>query len=190
MVFTGDHLNKPPMIEYLEGKGVLTRERADDLRQLPLQDCDVLLHEAGPPPIHTPLEVLMQLPERVKKRLYVVHTSALPDDCELRVAPAGTAGTIRLDRLHTSVDRPAPPLADGSRPVEEWRLPADLSNGPKNGFHETVPYPIAPVGQAGTANGEGPGHDQLPPLVFLRPTTVSDAWFILNLLSNVPFLTR
>jgi hypothetical protein len=30
---------------------------------------------------------------------------------------------------------------------------------------------------------------KLPPLVFLRPTCVSDAWFILNLLSNVPFLS-
>jgi hypothetical protein len=78
---------------------VLTKERADDLRRLPLQDCDVLLHEAGAPPIHTPLSVLNELPEKVKLRLYVVHTSALPPECGLRVAPTGTAGTIRLDDL-------------------------------------------------------------------------------------------
>jgi hypothetical protein len=69
------------------------------LRNLPLQEADLLLHEAGAPPIHTPLDVLMKLPEKVKKRMYVVHTSALPEGCDLRVAPTGTAGTIRLDRM-------------------------------------------------------------------------------------------
>ena len=77
----------------------MTKARADDLRNLPLQETDLLLHESGAPPLHTPLEVLLKLPQRVKKRLYVVHTSSLPEDCELRVAPTGTAGTIRLDQL-------------------------------------------------------------------------------------------
>ena len=47
----------------------------------------------------------MKLPSRVKRRMYVVHTSALPEDCELRVAPTGTAGTIRLDQLQKSRGR-------------------------------------------------------------------------------------
>lgn len=33
--------------------------------------CDI----AGVPPIHTPVSVLAALPEDVKKRLYLVHTS-------------------------------------------------------------------------------------------------------------------
>ena len=69
------------------------------MRNLPLQETDLLLHEAGAPPIHTPLDVLLKLPQRVKRRMYVVHTSALPEGCELRVAPTGTAGTIRLDQV-------------------------------------------------------------------------------------------
>ena len=94
---------------------------------MPLQQCDLLLHESGAPPIHTPLNVLQALPEEVKRRLYVVHTSALPEGCGLRIgerqfahffdtflflmhsfqslmrlatlvsAPTGTEGTIRLD---------------------------------------------------------------------------------------------
>ena len=67
-----------------------------------MQETDLLLHEAGAPPIHTPLDVLMALPEKVKDRLFVVHTQALPEGCELRVAPTGTAGTFRLDELGPS----------------------------------------------------------------------------------------
>ena len=78
MVFTGDHFNSPADIDKLEETGVLSRGRANDLRNLPRQECDVLLHEAGAPPIHTPLDMLLTLPAKVKKRLYVVHTSALP----------------------------------------------------------------------------------------------------------------
>jgi hypothetical protein len=185
---------------------VLTKERADDLRRLPLQDCDVLLHEAGAPPIHTPLSVLNELPEKVKRRLYVVHTSALPPECGLRVAPTGTAGTIRLDDLDADdlqnnlmcINSPSysfktvdPPerakskslscrveiLSNGDGPMDYYGSMGSISNiwerdvqsgmSRKRRFDDGVPLP----------------------LVFLRPTCVSDAWFILNLLSNVPFLS-
>ena len=275
MVFTGDHLNKPPMIDELQRKCVLTKERADDLRRLPLQDCDVLLHEAGPPPIHTPLEVLMELPERIKKRLFVVHTSALPKNCDLRVAPAGTAGTIRIDELHTAgiPTTPAPPksVVPNSIPNSQDTIPPAYTAPPpesvmpteiimKNGLtsepngvkkvnlsddvdsvgsmerttnfshvvgenrqesllpksdsqpalqepqvspseqHESALAPIddrsktteiwnEETRKEGQPNPSLSGK-VLPPLVFLRPTCVSDAWFILNLLSNVPFLSR
>lgn len=41
--------------------------------------------------------MLQALPPHIQKHLYVVHTSALPDDCKLKIAPTGTEGTIRLD---------------------------------------------------------------------------------------------
>lgn len=203
MVFTGDHLNSPPMIDSLQSLGVLTKERADDLRRLPLQECDVLLHEAGAPPIHTPLSVLKELPDRVKKRLYVVHTSALPPESDLRVAPTGTAGTIRLDELDTG---------GGGESVSMFVNGKDSSNGRLLQTHvaancsESFNYGNTPqaeyYGSVGSASNiwekavhRGAGRrrrfekgEQIP-LVFLRPTCVSDAWFILNLLSNVPFLS-
>lgn len=226
MVFTGDHLNSPPMIDSLQSlvskhvleqsasscsasnisidiQGVLTKERADDLRRLPLQECDVLLHEAGAPPIHTPLSVLKELPDRVKKRLYVVHTSALPPESDLRVAPTGTAGTIRLDELDTG---------GGGESVSMFVNGKDSSNGRLLQTHvaancsESFNYGNTPqaeyYGSVGSASNiwekavhRGAGRrrrfekgEQIP-LVFLRPTCVSDAWFILNLLSNVPFLS-
>jgi len=67
MVFTGDHFNKPSAIDKLQESGVLTKARADDLRMLPLQETDVLLHEAGAPPIHTPLEELFETPAACQK---------------------------------------------------------------------------------------------------------------------------
>jgi glyoxylase-like metal-dependent hydrolase (beta-lactamase superfamily II) len=202
MVFTGDHFNNPPALEKLVEKGVLSKQRAADLNHLPVQETDLLLHEAGAPPIHTPLDVLMKLPLEVRKRLYVVHTSALPDGCELRVAPTGTAGTIRLDRIRRvsgsnynsqmqrqtkrpsifeSNQKQSPPLFNLEHSifedVDEYAEESELFNPTPNMY----------------AHLEGgasvPAKPFEPPPVSLRPTSSSDAWFILNLLSAVPFLS-
>jgi len=256
MVFTGDHMNIPEQLDALEKKGVLAKERADDLRNLPLQDCDLLLHESGAPPIHTPLQVLLALPEHVKKRLYVVHTSALPKECELRVAPTGTAGTIRLDQLNPLLDsrdgrntlllKDAPSAVSAiespSKTQKEERNMVSRDGSQINGKHIMVSQtdskltsdaldqseitlqrvlnltkpkraskiPVSSLDDGGHMSlGEVGEHFapipadvfesycpdngcdsiSIPPLVRLRPTCVSDAWFILNLLSAVPFLS-
>jgi len=81
MVFTGDHYNNPEGIDKLIDSGVMTKGRGEDLKSLPLQECDLLLHEAGAPPIHTPLSVLMALPPKIKKavicRAYLCSTCRL-----------------------------------------------------------------------------------------------------------------
>lgn len=191
---------------------MLSKARADDLRNLPLQETDLLLHEAGAPPIHTPLEVLLQLPQRVKRRLYVVHTSALPSDCELRVAPTGTAGTIRLDQIQVLGKELGSSLVpynarhesgfvEGdnsftsllSNAGNEYGAIAEEDEGVSNEYHLLNPF----FGYSGITN---PTKSRLrscsifdtqpAPLVALRPASSTDAWFILNLLSAVPFLTR
>jgi hypothetical protein len=201
-------------------QGVLSKARADDLRNLPLQDTDLLLHEAGAPPIHTPLDVLLKLPLRVKRRMYVVHTSALPEGCELRVAPTGTAGTIRLDqvqkasgveqRVHhrvgsTSNMRDTVGLVDDSFPAS-WgsatneyepiceETMVDLnSSDPRlmaSSFaHLALATTPTKNAQKAARSNSLLGTDLAPPLVSLRPASSTDAWFILNLLSAVPFLT-
>eukprot|EP00804_Cyclotella_cryptica_P025496 CCRYP_011994-RB/>CCRYP_011994-RB protein AED:0.02 eAED:0.02 QI:1709/1/1/1/1/1/5/157/938 len=190
MVFTGDHFNNPPALEKLVEKGVLSKARQADLNNLPIQETDLLLHEAGAPPIHTPLDVLLKLPREVKNRLYVVHTSALPEGCELRAAPTGTAGTIRLDRVRRSSDsavkkRPsifeAPQLTFGKDglPFE------DISEYAETELFTPTSHNYAHLlGEETTA-----AKPSEPPPVSLRPTSSSDAWFILNLLSAVPFLS-
>jgi hypothetical protein len=207
MVFTGDHFNSPPALDKLQETGVLSKARADDLRNLPLQDTDLLLHEAGAPPIHTPLEVLLQLPERVKKHLYVVHTSALPEGCELRVAPTGTAGTIRLDQNKADVAASAQARKnrDNSSSVTlrddefVWNGHTEYETN-SDSFGDSVTTSFAHMALTTTppisarkqvrANSIFQGAAPTPPLVSFRPASSTDAWFILNLLSAVPFLSR
>ena len=205
---------------------MLSKARADDLRNLPLQETDLLLHEAGAPPIHTPLEVLMKLPPRVKKRMYVVHTSQIPPDSDLRVAPTGTAGTLRLDQVNKS-------LGIGAMGVSTWmerssvRKPrntrdaysisledddimpspwSSASNEYGNNEYGTIDEESAREdfpGRPSTSFNPGGGNKSNShrtsltgvggssvPLVSLRAASSTDAWFILNLLSAVPFLSR
>jgi hypothetical protein len=206
---------------------VLSKARADDLRNLPLQETDLLLHEAGAPPIHTPLEVLLKLPQRVKKRLYVVHTSSIPPDCELRVAPTGTAGTLRLDQVQrgngpigghgTSTwmersmkkqrntrDAYSISLEDDEIMPSPWSSASnEYGSISEEGSAEDEQSSLRDHGMqssfshANTANKKNAHRTSLTgsggssvPLVSLRPASSTDAWFILNLLSAVPFLSR
>jgi len=97
MYFSGDTFYNPEGIDKLVDKGVMTKERAEDLKNKPLQHADLILHEAGVPPLHTTVACLQSLPQAIRDNLYVVHTAQLPEGCGLKVAPTGTAGTIRLD---------------------------------------------------------------------------------------------
>jgi len=211
MVFTGDHMNIPSEIDKLQGKGVLSKARADDLRNLPLQETDLLLHEAGAPPIHTPLTELLKLPQRVKDRLYVVHTSALPSDCELRVAPTGTSGTIRLDQLSSKPDSSSRSNLMKSTRMGLVTKRTSIYDGEDGAFssmwdsceYDTIDT-INESDEDEDADADADSHaiasmrasrlnhsirGPEPPLVSLRPTSSSDAWFTLNLLSAVPFLS-
>lgn len=233
MVFTGDHMNKPDSIDKLEADGVLSKARADDLRNMPLQETDLLLHEAGAPPIHTPLEVLQKLPQRVKKRMYVVHTSNIPTEfSDLRVAPTGTAGTLRLDEfkrggnamarvgVSTWMDRSmtktttrnardalSMSLADDESMPSPWNSASNEYVSIKETgvveveleeetYHEhrTIESSFSITHQGGRkAAGRSSilgGRESSIPLVSMRPASSTDAWFILNLLSAVPFLSR
>lgn len=170
------------------------------MRQIPLLECDLLLHEAGAPPIHTPISVLQELPEKVKKRLYIVHTSALPLDCGLRVAPTGTAGTIRLDKRRTGGKNGRLLSVDSERRNEEGPGPLVGKHDESSSVLDVTSLDdggLPSVSVVGKFDGltevevaKIRGANKVPPLVFLRPTCVSDAWFILNLLSAVPFFSR
>lgn len=97
LVYSSDTLNHPPTIQALADAGVLSAARRDHLLDFPWHH-DCVIHEAGVPPIHTPLEVLAALPDETKGRLHVVHTTASAIDSEsgLRLAAEGLTSTIRL----------------------------------------------------------------------------------------------
>ena len=177
----------------------MSKARCADLNHLPLQQTDLLLHEAGAPPIHTPLDVLIKLPAEVKKRMYVVHTSALPEGCELRVAPPGTAGTIRLDQIRrgsgsntVGASKKRPSIFEASNATNFLghagdALLEDVDEYTESELFNPMPNVYAHLMGEDAINSNKSMSE--PPPVSLRPTSSSDAWFILNLLSAVPFLS-
>lgn len=102
VVYSGDTFFDPEVVTKLRDQGVMSEGRAKALIDFPW-DHDLVIHEAGVPPIHTSTAVLATLPDDVKERMYLVHTTvaAIPDGSGLKVAPLGLDGTIVLEaRAH------------------------------------------------------------------------------------------
>mmetsp|Transcript_20151 Transcript_20151/g.29778 ORF Transcript_20151/g.29778 Transcript_20151/m.29778 type:complete len:921 (-) Transcript_20151:256-3018(-) len=98
IVFSADHMNDPDKIKQMKEVGILSEGRCESLLNFPWHH-DAIFHEAGVPPIHTPIKTLMELPDDIKKKLYVVHVSpsSIPADSGLKIAPLGVESTVVLD---------------------------------------------------------------------------------------------
>lgn len=96
--YSSDTLNDPARIEAIYAEGGLEPERREELLGFDWGH-DLVFHEAGVPPLHTRLEVLMRLPRAVRRRVVVVHItpSRVTPDTGLRVARPGRRGTIALN---------------------------------------------------------------------------------------------
>lgn len=68
---------KKKLYSKLRDEGIISPERETDLR-LFLFDADVIIHEAGVPPIHTAIETLNDLPTSLKKKMLIVHCASIP----------------------------------------------------------------------------------------------------------------
>ena len=95
IVYSGDTHTSPELFDTMRADGVIGDARCAALKKFPWH-ADLILHEMGVPPIHTPPDVLRALPTHVKTRLLVVHASksAIPADSGLERAPEW--GTIRF----------------------------------------------------------------------------------------------
>lgn len=104
--YSCDTLYDPVALTKLRDEGVLSSARCDDLINFDWGS-DLILHEAGIPPIHTPVKVLSELPEDVRKRMYLTHVSAaaIPAESGLRLAPPGVENTLTLDIQVPEVSR-------------------------------------------------------------------------------------
>jgi len=98
LAFSGDTLYDPPAIRALCEKGVITPERRDALIDFPFHHT-LIFHEAGVPPLHTPLGPLTALPDAVKQRLYLVHIAKkdVPESSGLKAAEVGLDKTLHID---------------------------------------------------------------------------------------------
>ena len=95
--YSCDTLYDPDLIADLGRRGVLSDGRVADLLDVPWGS-SLILHEAGIPPIHTPMSVLAAQPESVRARMYLTHVSAdaIPLDSGLRLAETGAANTMNI----------------------------------------------------------------------------------------------
>ncbi|MDQ7824952.1 MAG: cyclic nucleotide-binding domain-containing protein [Candidatus Eremiobacteraeota bacterium] len=96
--YSSDTLNDPSAIRSLHEKGILSEGRMNDLLKVPFDD-SLVFHEAGVPPIHTPIAILAELPDLVKEHLYLVHVSekTIPAGKGLKLALPGVVNTLAID---------------------------------------------------------------------------------------------
>lgn len=198
----------------LYSQGILSKTRADAIRNMPLQETDLLLHEAGVPPLHTPFAVLDKLPKRIKKHMYIVHAAKIPDEFDLRKAPTGTAGTLRLDELpkggseiaRCGVSTWVNSNANNNKAKNLVRFEDDdvLDNSSSEyndsesmhdsyGSIETESNTLSRkerMGRSSIVMTPMTGRKSKIPPVSLRPSSNTDSWYMLNLLQAVPFITR
>ena len=74
-VYSSDHQGDPDVQAKMFQDKAISAERYDQLKNFPW-DSDVIYHESGIPPLHTPLRYLASLPEDVQSRTVVYHISA------------------------------------------------------------------------------------------------------------------
>lgn len=103
LAFSGDTFYHPVKIAEMQERGILSPARAEQLINFPWHS-KYIFHECGVPPIHTPVEQLLQLPEGVREKLYLIHTAeADVAGSGLKVARPGLEGTIRVETTKTSM---------------------------------------------------------------------------------------
>ena len=99
-VYSADTNADPALPHRLYADGVIGEGRMNQLLASPLvtNEHDLIFHEAGIPPIHTPMDYLADLPDEVKERLFLVHVSkkTVPSDSDLKCAVEWQ--TIELDQ--------------------------------------------------------------------------------------------
>lgn len=108
--YSCDTLYDPEVFDQLFELGILSRERRQDLIDFPW-DADIIFHEAGMPPIHTPLRILANLPPEVHDRMFLTHVSAdiIGEERRIKVAPTGLGNTIVLHKEQ--------PLTEAEQPL-------------------------------------------------------------------------
>lgn len=97
MVYSSDTHNSPAYIDTMYQMGVMNKNRRDFLKNFPW-DKDLIFHEAGVPPLHTPMDYLVSLPDPVRKRTYLMHVARdlIPENSGLKIAPTGLSSTVEL----------------------------------------------------------------------------------------------
>jgi len=106
ITYSGDTFYDPEGLLKLQERGIISEARRQSLlHRGSVQPSDLLLHEAGIAPIHTPIETLRKLPDDLRRNLRIIHVGSK------RAAEAAEMGieTVRVGFEHT-LRVPVPPL--------------------------------------------------------------------------------
>ena len=97
-VYSSDHNNDPEVHKKLLEKGIIDKKRYDEFCNFPWKS-DVIYHESGIAPLHTPIKVLDSLPEEIKKKTVVYHIAKkdFPGETDLTLAKFGIEHTLYFD---------------------------------------------------------------------------------------------
>ncbi len=94
-IYSSDHLNDPSIIKKFYEDGIISKERYEDLINFPWH-LDIIYHEAGIPPLHTPVSFLNSLPKEIQKKITVYHIAEkdFPANTHLTHAKFGVGETV------------------------------------------------------------------------------------------------
>ena len=94
-VYSSDHNNDPELHKKLKDDGIISQERYNELSSFPW-DSKVIYHEAGIPPLHTPVKYLNSLPREIQEKTVVYHIAKkdFPVETELTLATFGMENTL------------------------------------------------------------------------------------------------
>lgn len=97
-IYSSDHLNEPSIIRDMHDKGIINERRMKNLLEFPWET-DIIYHEAGIPPLHTPVSYLNTLPPEIQKKVTVYHIAEkdFPEKTDLRLARFGIGETVYPD---------------------------------------------------------------------------------------------
>lgn len=105
--FSGDTHFDPEKLKVLYEQGIFSRRRYERLAFRDFNQYDLILHEAGIPPIHTPLSVLQSLPAHVRDKLYLIHIAEkdVVNQPDLKVARIGLDHSLTIIEKRAKVSQ-------------------------------------------------------------------------------------
>jgi CRP-like cAMP-binding protein len=88
--YSSDHNNDPELHKKMLEEGIISQARYEELSSFPW-DSDIIYHESGVPPLHTPIAFLNSLPNDIQKKITVYHIAAkdFPEKTKLTLATFG-----------------------------------------------------------------------------------------------------
>ena len=93
--YSSDHNNDPSLHKELLDKGLISEKRYDELSNL-AWDSNVIYHESGVPPLHTPINYLNSLPKKTQNKIVIYHIAEkdFPKKTNLKLAKFGIENTL------------------------------------------------------------------------------------------------